>query len=95
MTQAHQPDETAFRAIRSENIDWKPFAAFPPSAKLAVVVGEPTEPGLADDPARGLPPGRCTFRTDTRALEWPSEGVFVSVGQRERSGVACQTYLVQ
>ncbi len=45
MTRAHPPDQTAFRAILSENIDWKPFAAFPPPAKLAVVVGEPTEPG--------------------------------------------------
>jgi quercetin dioxygenase-like cupin family protein len=28
-----------------EEIDWKPFVAFPPSARLAVVVGDPTEPG--------------------------------------------------
>jgi hypothetical protein len=26
-------------------IDWEPFAAFPPSARLAVVVGHPPEPG--------------------------------------------------
>jgi hypothetical protein len=32
MTRAHPPDQTAFRAILSENIDWKPFAAFPPPA---------------------------------------------------------------
>jgi quercetin dioxygenase-like cupin family protein len=29
----------------SEDIDWKPFAAFPPPARLAVVVGEPSEKG--------------------------------------------------
>ena len=35
-----------FKAILSEDIDWKPFAAFPPSARLAVVVGQPSQPGL-------------------------------------------------
>jgi len=44
--QPHQPGEGIFRAILSEDIDWKPFAAFPPSARLAVVVGQPSEPGL-------------------------------------------------
>jgi quercetin dioxygenase-like cupin family protein len=29
----------------SEDIDWKPFAAFPPSARLGVVVGEPSKEG--------------------------------------------------
>ncbi len=41
----HQPGQDVFRAILSEDIDWKPFAAFPPSARLAVVVGQPSEPG--------------------------------------------------
>ena len=45
MVQAHQPDESVFRSILPEQIDWKPFPAFPPTARLAVVVGEPTEPG--------------------------------------------------
>lgn len=39
------PDKPAFKTILSEDIDWKPFAAFPPSAHLAVVVGHPSEPG--------------------------------------------------
>jgi len=34
-----------FRALLSEDIDWKPFAAFPPSARLAVVAGDPSRPG--------------------------------------------------
>ncbi len=34
-----------FRSILSEDIDWKPFAAFAPSARLAVLVGKPSEPG--------------------------------------------------
>jgi len=45
MVQAHQPDESVFRSILPEQIDWKPFPAFPPTARLAVVVGEPTKAG--------------------------------------------------
>ena len=35
----------AFAAILPEDIDWMPFAAFPPSARLAVLIGKPSEPG--------------------------------------------------
>jgi hypothetical protein len=42
---AHQPDQAVFRSVLPADIDWQPFAAFPPSARLAVVVGQPTEPG--------------------------------------------------
>lgn len=28
-----------------ENIEWKPFAAFPPSVRLAVIAGQPSKPG--------------------------------------------------
>jgi quercetin dioxygenase-like cupin family protein len=45
MSRAHQPGESLFRAIRSEDIEWKPFAAFPPGARLAVLVGDPEQPG--------------------------------------------------
>ena len=41
----HQPGESDFKAILTEDIDWKPFPAFPPSVGLAVVVGQPSEPG--------------------------------------------------
>jgi quercetin dioxygenase-like cupin family protein len=41
----HQPGQDVFRSILSEDVDWKPFPSFPPSARLAVVVGQPTEPG--------------------------------------------------
>ena len=41
----HQPGESVFKAILPEDIDWKPFPAFPPSVRLAVVVGQPSEPG--------------------------------------------------
>ena len=45
MTRNHQPDEADFRVILPEDIDWNPFPAFPPGARLAVLVGHPTEPG--------------------------------------------------
>src|ERR1700748_1258695 len=45
MTRNHQPDQSKFRAILPEDIDWKPFPAFPTGARLAVVVGHPTEVG--------------------------------------------------
>jgi quercetin dioxygenase-like cupin family protein len=41
----HQPDQAVFRSVLPEDIDWKPFPAFPPSARLAIVVGQPSEPG--------------------------------------------------
>src|SRR5215475_2045407 len=41
----HQPGQAVFRAILPEEIDWKPFAAFPPSVSLAVVVGQPLQDG--------------------------------------------------
>ena len=42
---AHQPAQSIFRAILPEEIDWRPFAAFPPAALLAVLVGDPAQPG--------------------------------------------------
>jgi quercetin dioxygenase-like cupin family protein len=45
MVRPHQPGEAVFRSILPEDIDWKPFPAFPPAARLAVLVGDPTQPG--------------------------------------------------
>jgi hypothetical protein len=45
MMRTHQPDQDVFRLVLAEGIDWQPFAAFPPFARLAVVVGHPPEPG--------------------------------------------------
>jgi len=45
MVRTHQPGEAVFRSILPEEIDRKPFPAFPPSARLAVLVGEPSKPG--------------------------------------------------
>src|SRR5262245_21678589 len=39
----HQLGQDRFRAIITDDLDWKPFPAFPPSVRLAVVVGQPSE----------------------------------------------------
>jgi quercetin dioxygenase-like cupin family protein len=41
----HQPGQAVFKTILPEEIDWKAFAAFPASVRLAVVVGQPLEEG--------------------------------------------------
>jgi len=41
----HQPDEDRFHAIHAEDIEWKPFPAFPPDARLAILVGDPGKRG--------------------------------------------------
>jgi quercetin dioxygenase-like cupin family protein len=45
MAMTHQPDQQDFRSVLPEDIDWEPFPAFPPPARLAVMVGHPSEPG--------------------------------------------------
>ncbi len=45
MLRAHQPGQAVFRLILPEDIEWKPFPAFPASVRLAVIVGYPNEPG--------------------------------------------------
>jgi hypothetical protein len=45
MDRIHQAGEGVFRAILPEEIDWRPFPAYPPSVRLAVLVGEPSQPG--------------------------------------------------
>ena len=43
MIRNHQPGQSVFRSILPEEIEWKPFPAFPPAARLAVMVGHPSE----------------------------------------------------
>src|SRR5208283_4274778 len=45
MVRTHESGEANFRSILPEDIEWKPFPAFPPEARLAVLVGEPDRPG--------------------------------------------------
>ena len=44
MVRTHEPGEAVFRSILPEEVDWKAFPAFPPSVRLAVLVGDPVEP---------------------------------------------------
>ncbi len=46
MVRSHQPGEAVFRAVLPEDIEWKPFPAFPSAVRLAVLIGDPTQPGL-------------------------------------------------
>ena len=41
----HYPDQDRFHAIQSEDVEWKPFPAFPPAARLAILVGNPQGAG--------------------------------------------------
>ena len=45
MPRAHQPGQSVFRSILPEDINWQPFPAFPPAARLAVLIGHPSERG--------------------------------------------------
>lgn len=45
MARPHQPGQAVFRSVLPEDIDWKPFPAFPSSARLAILVGDPTQSG--------------------------------------------------
>jgi quercetin dioxygenase-like cupin family protein len=45
LLRTHQPGQDSFRIILSEDIEWKPFPSFPPEARLAVLVGNPSEAG--------------------------------------------------
>ena len=41
----HQCGQEVFKTILPDDVDWKPFPAFPPSVRLAIMVGEPSQPG--------------------------------------------------
>jgi len=45
MTSNHQPGQALFRSVLPEDVEWRPFAAFPPEVRLAIVVGHPDRPG--------------------------------------------------
>ncbi len=45
MARVHQPGQGMFAVFRPEDVQWRPFAAFPPAARLAILVGDPSQPG--------------------------------------------------
>ncbi len=66
MVRSHQPGQAVFKSVLPEDIDWKPFPAFPPSVRLAVVVGQPSEPG----------PYTIRVHTNTRRVYTVISGIF-------------------
>jgi hypothetical protein len=44
MPDTHEPDQGTFRSILPDEVDWKPFPSFPPAARLAILVGDPSQP---------------------------------------------------
>jgi hypothetical protein len=45
MVRPHQPGQAVFKSVLPEDIEWTQVPAFPPSVRLAVVIGQPSEPG--------------------------------------------------
>jgi quercetin dioxygenase-like cupin family protein len=45
MDRPDQPAEDVFHVTLPEDVDWQPFAAFPPSVRLAIMAGRPSGPG--------------------------------------------------
>jgi quercetin dioxygenase-like cupin family protein len=45
LPRVHQRDQDRFHAIRAEDVQWTAFAAYPPTVRLAILVGDPTKPG--------------------------------------------------
>lgn len=40
----HHVGQEVFRSVLHHDIDWRPFAGFPPAARLAVLVGDTSQP---------------------------------------------------
>ncbi|MFI6235920.1 cupin domain-containing protein [Micromonospora sp. NPDC050784] len=40
----HHIGQDVFRSVLPHDLDWQPFAGFPPAARLAVVVGDASKP---------------------------------------------------
>ena len=41
----HQPGEADFRVIHSEDIHWTQLPGYPPAVRLAILEGDPSQPG--------------------------------------------------
>src|SRR6185437_12841018 len=41
----HQPGQDVFKSVLPDDVNWRPFSAFPPPVRMAVIVGEPAESG--------------------------------------------------
>jgi hypothetical protein len=71
-TTHHQPGQDVFRSILSQDIDFQPFAAFPPGVMLAVVVGHPSETGPFTIRVKVVLPG------ETPHFHWAKSGEYIT-----------------
>ena len=46
MTSTHRADVVALESVLPEEVDWRPFPAFPPTARLGILTGDPAQAGL-------------------------------------------------
>ena len=60
----------AVQSVLPEDIEWNAFAAFPPSVRLGVVVGQPSEPGLYSDQGESARRCEADVRTDIPKTEF-------------------------
>jgi hypothetical protein len=78
----HLPDEERFRVIHSEDVEWRIFPAFPPEARLAVLVGDPTKPAPYVIRVKLVSPTWIPPTTLARTLLWVLEPDPQSVDQQ-------------
>src|SRR3984957_20240859 len=84
MTRTHEPDQAVFRGVLTDDIEWEPFPAFPPTVRLAVVVGQPSE--AAPYVIRVKVPGGVRLMPHThpedRVYTIISGGFYIGLGDR-------------
>jgi hypothetical protein len=69
----HLPDQAVFRPTLPEDIDWEPFPAFPPSARLGL--GEQFDDGKLE----AYPPGAVIVPpSGTPHFHWAKSGEYVT-----------------
>jgi quercetin dioxygenase-like cupin family protein len=84
MTETQRAEGAGFRSFRPEDVDWKPYPAFPGAANLAVLQGNPSEPGLYTvrvrvHPGAKLPPH---WHPEDRVYTVISGIFYIGVGER-------------
>jgi hypothetical protein len=72
----HQLGQDVFRQALPEEFDWEPFPSFPPSARLAVVVGDPSE--LAPYVVRVKVPSGVKLMPHRHHEDWAKSGEYIT-----------------
>lgn len=83
-TRSTPADQFGFKAILDEDIEFKAFASLPAPVRLAVIVGEPSKPGLYTIRVKvpggvRIPPHR---HTETRIYTVLSGVFYIGLGDR-------------